>query len=38
LPVCENLAETLLSLPMFPGLDIDQIDFVIGAIKEFFVK
>jgi dTDP-4-amino-4,6-dideoxygalactose transaminase len=35
LPVCEQIAGRILSLPMFPELTDDQIDYVIGAIREF---
>jgi dTDP-4-amino-4,6-dideoxygalactose transaminase len=35
-PVTEELAETGLSLPMFPELNDEQIDYVAGKIKEFF--
>jgi dTDP-4-amino-4,6-dideoxygalactose transaminase len=35
-PVSEKLAETGLSLPMFPELSDDQISFVVENIKNFF--
>jgi dTDP-4-amino-4,6-dideoxygalactose transaminase len=35
-PVTERLAESLLSLPMFPELTDDQVDRVSGAIREFY--
>lgn len=35
-PVAEKLAETELSLPMFPELRKDEIDFICEKIKEFF--
>ena len=35
-PVTEDLAETGLSLPMFPELSDEQINYVVGKIKEFF--
>jgi dTDP-4-amino-4,6-dideoxygalactose transaminase len=35
-PVTEELAETGLSLPMFPELNDEQINYVAGKIKEFF--
>ncbi len=35
-PVSEKLAKTTLSLPMFPELRNDEIEYVCGAIKEFF--
>lgn len=35
-PVTENLAETGLSLPMFPELNDEQIEYVADNIKKFF--
>ena len=35
-PVTEELAETGLSLPMFPELKDEQINYVVDKIKEFF--
>jgi dTDP-4-amino-4,6-dideoxygalactose transaminase len=35
-PVTEQVATRGLSLPMFPELTEDQIDYVVGSIKEFF--
>jgi dTDP-4-amino-4,6-dideoxygalactose transaminase len=35
-PVAERLAASMLSLPMFPELSREQIEYVVGAIKEFF--
>jgi dTDP-4-amino-4,6-dideoxygalactose transaminase len=37
-PVTEKLAETGLSLPMFPELTTDQIEYVAENISEFFHK
>lgn len=37
-PVAENLAETCLSLPMFPDLSDAQIGYTCEKIKEFFCK
>jgi len=34
-PVTENLAQKLLSLPMYPELERDQIEFVAQSIKEY---
>ena len=34
-PVTERVAERLLSLPMFPELTREQMDYVVGCIKEF---
>ncbi len=35
LPVCEKLSKTVLSLPMTPYLDNEQLDYVIGCMNEF---
>ena len=35
-PVSERLSETVLSLPMWPGLGPDHIDWVIEQVKAFF--
>jgi dTDP-4-amino-4,6-dideoxygalactose transaminase len=35
-PVTEHAAERLLSLPMYPELTAEQIDYVCTSIKEFF--
>jgi len=35
-PVTEHVAERLLSLPMFPELTREQIEYVVNSIKEFF--
>jgi len=37
-PRSEQLAESGLSLPMFPELKDDQIQFIVEKIKSFFVK
>jgi dTDP-4-amino-4,6-dideoxygalactose transaminase len=37
-PVTEDLARTGLSLPMFPELKDEQIEYVVSKIKEFFIK
>lgn len=37
-PVTENLAETILSLPIYPELTQIQIERVISAIREFYDK
>jgi dTDP-4-amino-4,6-dideoxygalactose transaminase len=36
LPVTEKVAERILSLPLFPELTNEQVDYVIEAIGEFF--
>jgi len=33
-PVCERLAERILSLPMFPDISREQVEFVASVIKE----
>lgn len=35
-PITEKVANEILSLPMFPELTSDQIEYVTGKIKEFF--
>ena len=35
LPVCEKLSKTVLSLPMTPYLDNEQMDYIIGVMNEF---
>lgn len=35
-PIAETLANTSLSLPMFPGLDNQSVDYVCDCIKEFY--
>ena len=37
-PVAEKLSENLLSLPMFPELTREQIEYICRAIKEFVQK
>ncbi len=37
-PVTERVAERLLSLPMFPELTREQIEYVVDCIKEFLEK
>lgn len=38
LPETEAAAKTILSLPVFPALEDDDVDYVIAAVKEFFGK
>jgi len=38
LPVSEQAAERMLSLPIYPGMTTDQQDYVIEKITEFFKK
>jgi dTDP-4-amino-4,6-dideoxygalactose transaminase len=33
-PVCERLAGRILSLPMFPDISREQVEYVVSAIKE----
>ncbi|MEQ8424939.1 MAG: DegT/DnrJ/EryC1/StrS family aminotransferase, partial [Cyclobacteriaceae bacterium] len=35
-PVSEKLAETVLSLPMWPGLSEDQLEWVVRQVKSFY--
>jgi dTDP-4-amino-4,6-dideoxygalactose transaminase len=37
-PIAEELSETMLSLPMYPGLSDESIEYVIKSIKDFFVS
>lgn len=36
MPVTENIADTCLSLPMFPELTEDQVKYVCDSIKQYF--
>lgn len=35
-PITEHLAQTSLSLPIWPAMTIDKVDFVVEKIKQFF--
>jgi dTDP-4-amino-4,6-dideoxygalactose transaminase len=35
-PITEDIANTALSLPLWPGMTNDQVKFVCDAIKDFF--
>lgn len=35
-PIAEEIADTCLSLPIWPGLSNDQVDMVVASIKSFF--
>jgi dTDP-4-amino-4,6-dideoxygalactose transaminase len=35
-PVAERLARELLSLPIFPGISEEQLEVVVGAVRDFF--
>jgi len=37
-PVSEKLVKTVLSLPMHTELDEEQLEYIVGAVKEFFKK
>jgi len=37
-PIAEELADTMLSLPLWPGMKEEQVDYVIAAINNFFKK
>lgn len=37
-PIAQRLAETVLSLPVWPGLKKEEIEFVCDEIKEFYSK
>jgi dTDP-4-amino-4,6-dideoxygalactose transaminase len=34
-PIAENLANSCLSLPIWPGLDVEKINFIVDTIKTF---
>lgn len=36
LPVTEELAKSVLTLPMYPGLTFDEVDCVVNEIKNFY--
>jgi dTDP-4-amino-4,6-dideoxygalactose transaminase len=38
LPETEALSREVLSLPMYPELDDDQVDYVIRTVRDFFIK
>ncbi len=38
LPVCEKLSKTVLSIPMTPYLDDEDLDYVINCMNEFAAK
>lgn len=38
LPVCEKLSKTVLSIPMTPYLDNEDLDYVINTMNEFAAK
>jgi dTDP-4-amino-4,6-dideoxygalactose transaminase len=35
-PVSERLARECLSLPIFPGITVEQLETVVGALKDYF--
>lgn len=37
-PIAEEIAETCLSIPLYPGLSGEEVDFIIKTIKTFFSK
>jgi len=37
-PVAETLAGEILSLPIFPGMDEEQMSCVVDAVKDFFAR
>lgn len=38
LPIAETLAETCLSLPIWPGMRVEEVHYVASRIKSFFEK
>lgn len=37
-PIAEEIAETCLSIPLYPGLNDNEVDYIIKTIKMFFSK
>lgn len=37
-PIAEEIANTCLSLPLWPGLSKNQIELITGVIKDFYLK
>jgi dTDP-4-amino-4,6-dideoxygalactose transaminase len=37
-PIAEKIAETCLSLPLWPGMTEETVCFVVNSIKEYFIK
>ena len=35
-PITERLAETSLSLPLYPGLNTESVNYICNSINEFF--
>ena len=35
-PIAEEISNTCLSLPLYPGISMDEVEFVCGTIKAFF--
>lgn len=38
LPKTEEISEKVLTLPMYPGLKVEELDYIINSIKEFFAR
>lgn len=36
-PIAEEIAETCLSLPMWPGMTVEMVHYIANCIKDFFV-
>jgi perosamine synthetase len=36
LPITEELAQNVLTLPMYPSLNFDEIDYIVDEIKTFY--
>lgn len=37
LPVAEELSETVLNIPLYPGMSVDDVNLVIDTIKSYFI-
>ena len=37
-PIAENIAETCLSIPLYPGLNDEEIEYIIEKIRTFYIN
>ena len=38
LPITENIAKRILTLPLYPNMTKEELDYVVNSISEFFEK
>jgi len=38
LPVTEKISDQVLTLPMYPTLEKDEMDYICRHVKDFFIK